>query len=121
MLQCYLAEGIVAGYAYWPRRLGLHMQLLGEVASTAGRLLGRALAAEACCGTADAMGKMGMGGDEAACGGEDIPDLLVALQEATGLGLRELKEEHFPGMGFGELRLALAHLARCNPLHACNG
>ena len=41
----------------------------------------------------------------------DMLDVLLA----AGHKLREVKEAHFPEISYGWLRLALAHLGRCNP------
>lgn len=49
----------------------------------------------------------------AAAGDEPVDMLDVLL--AAGHKLREVKEAHFPEISYGWLRLALAHLGRCNP------
>ena len=56
-------------------------------------------------------------GPEAKGGGE----LLDVLQQlvASGHTLRQLKEERFADIPYGHLRLALAHLGRCNPAAPC--
>ena len=45
-------------------------------------------------------------------------DLLGEVGAAQGRRLKELQAEmeaELPGLGFAELRLAFAHLGRCNP------
>lgn len=49
-----------------------------------------------------------------AASAEDPVDLLDRLL-AAGHKLREVKEAHLPDVGYGWLRLSLAHLGRCNP------
>jgi hypothetical protein len=46
-----------------------------------------------------------------ACKDADVLERLVA----AGHSLRQLKEDRFPDVSYGHLRLALAHLSRCNP------
>lgn len=99
-VQAYLAEGIVAGQAYSWRRFGISPEVLGGVAQVAGSLLGRQLR----CSVPSVPG-----------GGDVAVDVLAALLAARGDGIRELKEGSFPALGYGQLRLALAHLGRCNP------
>jgi hypothetical protein len=100
--QAYCAEAVASGLAYAPARLGVAQEALQAVADVAGGLLGRRLACSA-------------GAGPAAGGGEPV-DVLAALLAATGGGIRQLREGHFPEeLGFGQLRLALAHLGRCNP------
>lgn len=45
---------------------------------------------------------------------EEPVDVLACLL-AAGHKLRELKEQRFEDVSYGQLRLALAHLGRCNP------
>lgn len=55
------------------------------------------------------------GKEEVACAAEGRPvDVLQALLE-TGAKIRELKEAYWEDIPYGHIRLALAHLGRCNP------
>lgn len=46
-------------------------------------------------------------------------DLLEEVVARSGLGLRQLKDEYFPDVGWGHVRLAFAHLGRLKP-HLAN-
>lgn len=65
----------------------------------------------------DAGGGSGSAAAPAAAPPADVLDLLLA----AGHKMRALKEERFAELSYGELRLALAHLGRCNPGLAAGG
>ena len=75
-----------------------------------GSLAGRAAGPEG--GPEAALGPAGSSGSTSSSSGP--VDVLEQLLRA-GHKMRELKEERFEELSYGELRLALAHLGRCNP------
>jgi hypothetical protein len=98
-VQAYCAEAIAAGHAYSWQSLGVPDSTLLSAAAVAESLLGRAMS---CCGSLDP--------------GEPVDVLAALLGRVEGGGIRQLKEGYFPPeIGYGQLRLALAHLGRCNP------
>lgn len=129
---------MTAGLGYSFRCLGVPAAALQHVADVCGQLLGRpllaALPAQPAVGckrpppcspgtlaAAAAAGEPGGGGtsaDNCGTGGASTAgqpaDLLSRLQ-AAGHKIRDLKEQHFEGISYGQLRLALAHLGRINP------
>jgi hypothetical protein len=100
--EAYITEAITAGWAYAWDRLGVDGVLVAAVARGAAALLGRELAAELPAGAAAA----------------PPVDLLAELLQHSGGTIRQLKEAHFEEVPYGKLRLALAHLSRCNPAPA---
>ena len=165
----YLAEAIIAGWAYSWGRLGVSDSALHHVAAVCGELLGRTLATEygssrsssrssskgggecewgveADCGAsgvgdkrpalcsphallaeatapppesekvAATPGAGRHGGDAAAAGEAPLEpvDVLSAVLAAGPHRLVELKEQRFADVSYGHLRLAAAHLGRCN-------
>ena len=138
----YLAEAISAGYAYSWEALGVPAPALQRVAAVADGLLGRQLrdappqasssshgSASSAPGLGAAAGSAGGGatagyhpgnvpasgtsGPAAAAGQQQPEDLLQQLLDA-GCTVRQLKEEHWDDISYGHIRLALAHLGRCN-------
>lgn len=98
-VQAYLAEAILAGYGYRLPLLGLTSSVVREVGWTTSRLLS--------CDVFVPVPAQGDGPQDA------VSDLLTPML-ASGIGIRVLKETHFEGVGFGELRVCLAHLGRYN-------
>lgn len=129
--QGYFAEAITAGYAYCWSRLGVPHDMLHRVADEAGRLLGRSLQCELPPDQQQHGEGEGVGGSSEGLGeqqqqqpeqpprassetGRRPVDVLQALLN-TGAKIHELKEQHWEDIPYGHLRLALAHLGRCNP------
>lgn len=113
-VQSYLAEAIVAGYSYDWGRIAVSSELMSSIAeaTTEALRLGTPLKAALPENASEI----------AALSAAYRPrDLLAEVLDAKGIKSKELQEEwgELAGgdqveLGFGELRLAMAHLGRCN-------
>lgn len=72
--------------------------------------LAEAATAPPCCSDGDAQSGGGSGAT-GSCAGADV----LARLQGAGHTLPALKQERFDNVSYGQLRLALAHLSRCNP------